>query len=201
MTISIGGLATGPVGRALLVLNPFRYGIQQTGGDGTFLAQFSQASFLFDLAMSEGFSQSADVTEYAIQEGSDITDHIHFNLGEGSFTGKVSNHSIYAPPIIDPTGLLIGDRFKTAFDELERIYKEGQTVTVYAVMRKYENVLINSLDYDRDAGSGQAQEFDIGFKETRIIAPAGGILRSTVDVPMTTPDNRQGAPKVNLGAL
>ena len=103
MPVSLGGLATGPVTRALLVLNPFRYGIQQTGGDGTFLEQFNKSSFLFDLAMSEGYSLDADVTEYKIQNGSTITDHIHFNLGEGRFVGKVSNHSVYAPPILDPT--------------------------------------------------------------------------------------------------
>jgi hypothetical protein len=196
MPFSVGGLVTGPITRALLVLNPFRYGIEQTGGDG-----FFKPSFLFDLAISESFNQEAEVTEYAIQNGSDITDHIHFNLGEGNFTGKVSNHSIYAPPILDPTGLIQSDRFKTALDELERIYRAGELVTVYSVMRKYENVLIKSLDYERDSESGQAQEFNISFKETRIISPAEGILRSSVDVPMTTPDNRQGAPKLNLGSI
>lgn len=201
MALGLGGAVTGPITRALLVLNPFRYGITQTGSDNTFLEQFNKSSFLFDLVMSEGFELTADVTEHKIQNGSTKTDHIHFNLGEGTFVGKVSNHSVHAPPVVDPTGLLQRDRFKAAYDDLERIYKAGQTVTVYAIMRKYEDVFINHLSYDRDSEMGQAQEFKIGFKESDIVSPAGGILRSSVDVPMTTPDNRQGAPKINLGSI
>ncbi|MCK5237402.1 MAG: hypothetical protein KAR06_10485 [Deltaproteobacteria bacterium] len=181
------GALTGPASRALLVLNPWRYGIQTD--------IFS--SFLFDLAKSESVAMEADITEHTIQDGSDIADHIHFNLFDGTLTGKVSNHSVYAPPRVP---LLLTDRFKKAFDELERIWRAGKFVTVFAVMRKYEDVLISSLSMDRDPESGQAQEFIIGFKETKIVDPATGIVRASVDVDMTKPDNRQGVSTFNMGS-
>lgn len=185
--MGILGAITGPAARALLVFNPYRYGVQ--------VSQFS--SFLFDLVKEETRELTAEVTDHAIQDGSDVTDHIHFNLYEGTLTGKVSNHSIYAPPRIP---LLFEDRFKQAYDELEKIFLAGQFVTVFAVMRKYEDVLINSLTMVRDSQSGQAQEFVIGFKETRVVDPDGGVIRASVDIDMTVPDNRQGVSTFNLGA-
>jgi hypothetical protein len=185
--MALGGIITGAVARSLLLVNPFRYGVKQGAVN----------SFLFDLVTEETRELSAEVTENKIQNGSDITDHIYFNLAQGTLTGKVSNHSVYALP--GASGYL-KDRFKAAYSAIERVYQRGELVTIYCVMRKYENVIINRLTMDRDADEGRAQSFTIGFKETRIVTPDAGVVRASTNVDMTDPDNRQASPVLNLGA-
>lgn len=183
------GLTLGAAARGMLLANPFRYGFSNS------LVNLS--GFVFDIIMSESREQSATVTEHAIQDGSTITDHIHFALANGTLGGKVSNHSKFAPP----TTPFAADRFKTAYEEAERIYLAGEPVTAYCVMRKYENVIIDSLSMDRDGDSGLAQEFTMTFKQLRIVDPIKGVIRAqTVPVNMGNSDNRQGSPVLNLGA-
>lgn len=183
------GLALGAAARGMLLANPFRYGFSNS--------IIPLSGFMFDIVMEENRELTAEVTEHSIQDGSTITDHIHFNLAEGTLVGKVSNHSKYAPP----TTPFNADRFKSAYEEAERIYLAGEPVTAYCVMRKYENVIITGLSMDRDGDSGLAQEFSMTFKQLRIVDPIKGVIRAqTIPANMGNSDNRQGAPVLNLGA-
>lgn len=193
MAVDRLGIATGATARALIVLNPYRYGIQKQSG----------TSVLFDLIMDETRELTAEVTENPIQDGSTITDHIHFNLWNGSVRGLVSNFSKYAilsAPGALPSGLL-QDRFKQVYAELERAFYAAEPVTVYCVSRKYEGVLLTGLSTMRSSDDGQSQIFDISFKQARIVNPVTGTVGVAVNAPgVTTSDGRQGSPLVNLGA-
>lgn len=153
------------------------------------------AAITFDLIMKESHALTATVSEHPVENGSNISDHIQNGIREGSFTGLVTNFSIYGLP---QSGAQ--NPAKEAFELLKRLWEDKKLVTLVLVLDTYEDVAITNISVSRDGNSGDAQEFDISFKSVKQVQLREVSIRATVTPPkMDTKKRRQAATKSVTG--
>ncbi len=54
-------------------------------------------SIFLDASVEETHSMSSEISSHAIEDGSDVTDHIHNNPRTVSIDGRVTNHPLEVP--------------------------------------------------------------------------------------------------------
>ena len=153
-------------------------------------------AIVFTLILKESHSLSATVSEHPVENGSPVSDHIQNGQREGSFTGLVSNFSIFGVRDAPPNAA------KHALDLLTLIWKDRKLVSVNLGLASYEDVAITNVSASRDGSSGDAQEFEISFKQVKKVELRAVSIGVTVTPPpkMDTKKRKQAAVKVDRGA-
>lgn len=147
----------------------------------------------FDLILSEAHNLSNDVTEHVVEDGSRITDHIKNNLENGSLSGLITNFSIKRK--FEP-----GNFAQDAHDEMKRIWKSRELVTITTIMEKYENVAITNIDEARSEETGEATVLNVTFKKVEIKKLKTTLIDANVrQKDMNDDTNRQASPKLEVG--
>lgn len=147
----------------------------------------------FDLILSEAHNLSSQVTEHPVEDGSVITDHIKNNLENGTLSALFTNFSIRRRFQVENIA-------QTAHDEIKRIWKARQLVTITTVMEKYENVAIENVDEQRSADTGAATILNISFKKVEVKKLKTTLIDANVrQKNMNNNLNRQAAPKLEGG--
>lgn len=128
-----------------------------------------------DLILEERHAKDAVVTENPLQEGRAVSDGIYNELREGSLTGLVSNHSLkHVEEVSEQSAEALLDlaqwrplknRAAQAWEDLKAIMDRKELVTIVCALEVYDNVAITHIGAMRDAESGDAQEFDITFRQ------------------------------------
>lgn len=117
--------------------------------------------------LSEGHSRTADVTEYPVEKGSDVADHVRPKPAvlkmEAVVTGQKS----------------VGD----AWAALEKLLDDGNPITVVTAMKKYDNMALISLDAARESRLGGALKFSATFRTIVLVSSK----TKTVAVPRAKP--------------
>ena len=133
------------------------------------------------------------VTEHPVEDGSVITDHIKNNLETGTVSGLITNFSIKKK-------FQTGNFSQDAYDELKRIWRDRQPVTITTIMEKYENVAIESVDVARSDDTGQAIVLNISFKKITTVKLKTTIIDANVRQRNMNNDlSKQSAPKLDVG--
>lgn len=157
------------------------------------IRNYGVGSLTFDLVLSESHNRNNAISEYNIENGSFISDHIQNQLETGSVSGVISNFSI------NSTGI-VSNRAQDAFDLLEELWKAKQLVTITTVHKVYENVAIESINVGRDDATGEAIYIDISFKKVNIVSLKEVTVVATLNIADTLNDiNKQSSPNVDLG--
>lgn len=147
----------------------------------------------FDLILSENHNRSNDITDFNVEDGTIISDHIKKNLENGSLSGLVSNFSLN-------TFGNIFNRSQDAFNVMEEIMNEQTLVTIVTVLKVYENVGITSVDVVQTSESGESIVLDVTFKQVNVVKLKTVQIDLDVKVPNMDNDvNRQAAPTAELG--
>lgn len=154
-----------------------------------------------DVAISEEHKFETEVTEYPVESGSDITDHVRKKPNEVTLEGIVSDTPL-AATILER--LASGDRVLTgllseatasldALAKLMEIRDARKPVTISTSLKTFESMVLTTLTVPRANGDGRALRFHATFKEIRIITNE----RSTTKVKTATPG---GGGKGNQGS-
>lgn len=126
--------------------------------------------FLIDAALSETHRRDSEVTEFPVESGSDLTDHIRQLPVELEIEGIVSNTPIGTVALLRDLdgggGVLPVDE---AIAHLERIWERRQLVTVQTSLKLYERMAMLKLEIPRDRKTGKALRFTTSFRQIRII--------------------------------
>jgi len=145
----------------------------------------------FDASVSEQHGKSADVTEFPVEDGGTISDHIILRPDTLQINGIVTDHplvflaSLNAPSPLDGDLTSVNERAKLAYAELERIMAEGEAVDVVTSFKEYTSMVIESLEVTRDAGRGNVMDATIRLKQIQ------KATLETVEIPEPeTPSNR-----------
>lgn len=155
--------------------------------------QYGIGNIKFDLILNEDHNFSSDATVHPVEDGSIISDHIQNQLENGSLTGIISNFSIN-------TRLLTSNRAQDTFDALIALWQERTIITVYTVMRVYENMVIVDIPMARDSDSGESITIQITFQKVKIVKLQEVVLQVKVNVTdLKSNQNRQVAKKYNAG--
>jgi len=166
----------------LFFKRPNRYGIE---GQNHFL--------FFDLNIGERHSRSAKATMYNVEDGSIIADHIQNELESGSLTGYITNYSLS-----QPNGI-ITNRAQDAFDTLEQLWKDRQPVTLYTLLKKYENVVL-SFNFDKN-NSKEDLTIDIAFQKINIVKLQEISAVGYIKIKTNNTNSKETNPLVNIGRI
>lgn len=123
---------------------------------------YQAGSILLDLILQEDHSMTSSVTNYNVEDGSVISDHIYNGLETGSLTGFISNFSI-------KQGAIVTNRAQDTFDLLTAMWEAREPVIISTVLKIYENVVITDIKVSRDENTGEAIEFAISFQKIRTV--------------------------------
>lgn len=148
---------------------------------------------VFDLILNETHNFSNEVTEHEVEDGTVITDHIKNNLENGSITGLITNFSIKRR--FDSSNLA-----QDVFDEMKRIWRERQLVTVVTVLERYDDVAIVNVGTAKNFETGQSLPITLSFKKVNIVKLKTTQIDANVRIGNTgTQLNRQISPKSEIG--
>lgn len=140
---------------------------------------YSVGAVELDLILSEDHSKEAEVTENPLQDGRAVSDGIYLRLREGTLTALVSNHSLkHTEQLSEQTSEAIMDlaqwrplknRAAETWEELKAAMDRRELVTIVTALEVYDNVAITRISAPRDGDSGDAQEFEISFKQVETV--------------------------------
>jgi hypothetical protein len=156
------------------------------------LASGQPATITPDACVEEAHNSSADVTEDAVEVGAPVSDHVRQKPEELTLDIVISNS-----PIEQPVDQLTGqkqqatvltfsgnfDRVGVVHDELIRLKNEGVLLTITTSLRTYDNMVLRSINANRNARLAHTLTAQLGFKQVRIAqtqtAPAPSIPRAS----------------------
>jgi hypothetical protein len=154
---------------------------------------YGVGNITFDLILAENHNLRNIVTQYKIEDGSDISDHILNDVRDGVVSGLITNFSI------EDSGFLI-NKAQTAFNTLEQLWKDRKLVDIYTVYKVYKNVAITNISIAKDSNTGEALIADFSFQEiTKVSLQTINILANISLEDMSSDINRQSAVNFNAG--
>jgi hypothetical protein len=168
------------------------------------LASGQPATITPDACVEEAHNSSADVTEDAVEVGAPVSDHVRQKPEELTLDIVISNSPI-EQPVDQMSGVtssmqavqLTGqkqqatvltfsgnfDRVGVVHDELIRLKNEGVLLTITTSLRTYDNMVLRSINANRNARLAHTLTAQLGFKQVRIAqtqtAPAPSIPRAS----------------------
>lgn len=133
-------------------------------------------TIVVDASVSESHSFAAEVTDYPVEKGANVADNIRAKptvlrleafISDAPLTNagrnQVASGGVTPRPKYEP------NRSQDVLNQLIRLRDEGVLVTVYTGIKKYENMLLQSIDMPRDKSLKAGLRLTLTFKETRIV--------------------------------
>lgn len=149
--------------------------------------------YTVDVAVSEDVRLVSDVTEYPVEQGSSITDHVRNLPIEVTIEGIVSD---------TPVGPLANERSfvdlpsEEFLARLELIHIFRQPIVVETTRRVYESMVLRDLSIPTDARTGNALSFRATFIQIDLVT--NDRIQINVQLPRAKKQKRLGGknPKV-----
>ena len=122
----------------------------------------------WDASENESHSYGSTVTEHPVERGTDVTDHVIHKPARLTLRLLQTNHPIYKNPNYD-----IGtDRVGQTFEALDQLRRYATPFEVVTSLKRYDDMLIESVDIERNAKTGQALSVTVQLKQVRFVANA-----------------------------
>jgi hypothetical protein len=134
-----------------------------------------------DVRVSESHSFSSKTTDYPVEDGSILSDHVLVNPFSIGMTGIVSNTPIPTTGAVIPTTGNGERRSDTAYENLVKASREKKSVVYNSTLASYSGIL-TELSFPKDSTTGESIQFSATFKEIR----KGFVLRAD---PQTFPNS------------
>lgn len=180
-----------------------------------------------DCTLNESYDFEAEVTDYEVEKGANVSDHRRLKPFSFSMTGVISDTPIdrdligaaiaaaspvlgVATSLLQAAGnLLAGDAIFTrdGFNKLVRLYEVGRetvrtvgglqtrqdgTFTVATKFRSFENMVVQSLRFQRDGQTGRVLPFTATFRQIRFVETQVGQLQAAPQLQGANPLGQQG---------
>lgn len=142
-----------------------------------------------DAALSQEPTFDADVTEYPVEKGADVTDHVQARPVILAVEGIVSDTPIGAVADLRPPGST--PSFDTRV-RLFEIWNRREPVTVETETATYDNMVMQSFSVPEDGSTGEACRFRATFKQIRLVT------NKRTSVPVAVPRAKK---KTNRGTV
>lgn len=152
---------------------------------------FGIGEISFDLLIDESHSIEFDIADHAVENGSSISDHVQERLRSVQVTGLFTNHPIgekksgyvqYGTEAED--GSVTVNRavdsveingvkgkgnvaLDLMLDSLKALARERKPVRLVTSLEVYEEMVVESLSYDRGPDDGESIKFTLKLREVR----------------------------------
>jgi hypothetical protein len=134
-----------------------------------FLEDDNNRKVHFDSVENESWSSSTSVTDYSVEKGKNITDHIKVNPDSISLSSTISNHTSITQQILDAKSLDVTDSLTERLNQLIEWQKKGALLTYYgALWEGVTNCLITSMGQNRTSSTGEAVELTLSLQKVEI---------------------------------
>ncbi len=146
-----------------------------------------------DAFVEETYNHSAQVTEYPVEDGTNINDHVVQNPDEISVNGVVGDISIYEDysQTTPPT-----NRAADYYAKLVDLKEKGNPVTIVTGLKVYDNMVIKSISVVRNADNGKALVFTMNLVKVRVIKSQLVVISN---IGGTDKTKKQAQPQVEVG--
>lgn len=130
-----------------------------------------------DVEVSGDFAFVNEVTEYPVESGSDVVDHVRTKPMEITIEGVVSD---------TPIGEIANEReagvvhSRTAYIRLKEIHARREPVTLDTSRGRFVNMVLARLSTPTSAATGDSLQFTGTFKEVRLITNERTTIRVRV---------------------
>lgn len=132
----------------------------------SYIQEYSALSF--DSVPQIGVKRKADVSSYAIESGSEVSDHIQIKNDTITVSGWITESPLeLRGDIISSAGR--GTRVKQAIDWLNTTFETRQTISLVTRDAVLENVVLTGISYDYDDAL-DAMKFDLSFERIRLVS-------------------------------
>ena len=149
------------------------------------------ASVPIDVFMEESHNSSATATSYALEDGTDITDHIFLNNETIEIKGEICA-PMYAYDFLKGRGTF----YTAKYEEIKSFV--GQLITIVTGLKTYNNVAFIDFQVDRDASTGGSLSFNAKFEQKQIVASQTTTLPAS-KIGGNSSAKRQAQSKVSAG--
>lgn len=144
-------------------------------------------TFNASLTLNESHQRTSTITDHAIESGAKVSDHIIRDPERITVLGFVTDTP-------GKFGQWFPGATQGAFDTLDKAWSAGELFTVYTGRKKYENMVIESLDLPRDRDG--SMQFSITMRRVRIVESASVKLpKVKVKAADSTPSAKAAAAK------
>lgn len=152
---------------------------------------FGIGEVAFDLLIDESHSIEFDIADHAVENGSAISDHVQERLRSVKVTGLFTNHRVggkesgyvkkgterkdgsvsvnRAVDKVDINGApaKMNESLDLMLDALKDIARKREPVRLVTSLEVYEEMVIESLEYDRGPSDGESIKFTAKLREVR----------------------------------
>jgi hypothetical protein len=123
-----------------------------------------------DARVSSTYRFSSEITEFPVESGATITDHVHLRPDEITLEGVVSDTPVNELPTYlglrgDGEGQTSGPRTQSAFDALFVCWRDRLPLTVVTRYMIFDDMLIESFEVPRRPDDGEALWFSCNLKK------------------------------------
>lgn len=133
----------------------------------SYIKEFSALSF--DSVPQIGVKRRADVSSYAIESGSEVSDHIQIKNDKINISGWITESPIELRGDIISSSGANGTRVKQAIDWLNTTFEARQTLSLVTRDAVLENVVLTGVSYNYDDAL-DAMQFDLSFEKIRLVS-------------------------------
>lgn len=145
-------------------------------------------AFAFDATVEEKHDDTAVATEFPVEAGATISDHVKQNPFRLTLTGIVGD----APVFLDDTAMpVVQQRPRKAYDMLRAVKAAGQAVDVVTSLGTYESMVIESVAVSKSSTTGTALSASVSMKQINIVASSTVIVQAP-KVPRNKATTKEG---------
>jgi hypothetical protein len=131
---------------------------------------------LIDASVSETHSIEAEVTEYPVENGATVSDHIQVKSPELTMEGVITDAPLgyfiigNIENIVRSVSVLFGGSKRSidGYNVLVNLQRNRIPFDVFTTLRKYENMVIKSLKVVRTSATGASIHFTAVLKQINI---------------------------------
>ena len=127
---------------------------------------------IVDASLNEEHAKRGELTEYRIEDGSNISDHFILYPDDVRIQGIITNTPIYqeggsTPYDIDSIRALedADDPVQNAWGAVGRYFVNREVLTIKTSLETYENMMLTEFAVTRDATKGQSLHFEVFAKK------------------------------------
>lgn len=127
-----------------------------------------------DARVGSTYRFSSSITQYPVESGATITDHVHLNPDEISMEGMVSDTPVNELPSVlslrgDREYQGAGTRSQTAFDTLMAVWRDRTPLTVVTEYMIFDDMLVESFEVPKSPDRGEAIWFSATLKKINTV--------------------------------
>lgn len=116
------------------------------------------------LAESEQHQFSSRVTQFPVEDGSAMSDHIQNEPDKLTLQGFVTNSPIST---LDTSGPGTGEN---AFEALERIHRTREPVKVFTTLKEYTDMAMSEFSVPKNSQTGETLRFSASFVKIKKVS-------------------------------